>query len=187
MVHVVVVILYIFTVWDLREVLIMLFLLYCIPLHSKVWQRNGCCCFCYIGYHYRLRFDREVIHVVAIILSTITVLDLREEWFVLFLLYCIPLHSKVWQRNGCCCFCYIGYHWCGRIDRGVVHVVGYCVYHYCLRFDRGVVHALFVLLSTITLYSLSEEWLMLFLLYWQWYGCCCFCYIGFHCCLRFDR
>ena len=40
-----------------------------------VWQKSGSCCCCYIGYHYCLRFDRGVLHVV-VILSTITVLGL---------------------------------------------------------------------------------------------------------------
>ena len=44
------------------------------------------------------------------------------------------------------------YHYCLRLDRGVVHVVlvGYIVYHYCFRFDKGVVHFVLVILSTIT-------------------------------------
>jgi hypothetical protein len=44
-----------------------------------------------------------VVHVVVVILSTITGFDLREEWFILLLLYCLPLFV--------------------RFDRGVVHVV----------------------------------------------------------------
>ena len=37
------------------------------------------------------RFDRREIHaVVVVILSTIAVLGLTEEWFML-LLYCLPL------------------------------------------------------------------------------------------------
>jgi hypothetical protein len=39
------------------------------------------------------------------------------------------------------------------------------VYHYCLWFDRGVVHVVVVILSTITVYGLTEEWFMLLLLY----------------------
>jgi len=44
----------------------------------------------------------------------------------------------------------------------VVHVVGgYDVYHYCLRINRGVVHVMVVILSTITVKGLTEEWFML--------------------------
>jgi hypothetical protein len=34
---------------------------------------------CYIVYHYYLKFDRKEVHVVVIILSTITVEGFREE------------------------------------------------------------------------------------------------------------
>jgi hypothetical protein len=70
--------------------------------------------FCYIVYHYFLRFYRGVAHVIVIlstisvkdftvewfmllwlpILSTITVQYLTEEWFMLFLLYYLPLLFK---------------------------------------------------------------------------------------------
>ena len=44
----------------------------------------------------------------------------------------------------------------------MVHVVGgYNVYHYCLRIDRGVVHVVVVIFSTITVYCLTEEWFIL--------------------------
>ena len=49
-------------------------------------------------------------------------------------------------------------------DRGVLHivVVGYIVDHYCLRFDRGVVHIVVaVILFTITVSCLTEEWFIL--------------------------
>ena len=55
---------------------------------------RGSYCGCYIVYQYGLRFDRGVVHVVVVILSTITVLDLIEEWFMV-LLYCIPLMFMV--------------------------------------------------------------------------------------------
>jgi hypothetical protein len=48
-------------------------LLYCLPLLFKVLQRSGSCCCCYIAYHYCLRFDKGVVHVVVVILATITV------------------------------------------------------------------------------------------------------------------
>jgi sugar phosphate permease len=64
------------------------------------------------------------------ILSAITVLGLTEEWFMLFLLYCLPLLLNVSQRSGSCCCCYI-------------------VYHYFLRFDSGVVHVVVAILSTV--------------------------------------
>ena len=90
--------------------------LYCLPLMLKVLQRSGSCCCCYFVYHYCLRFERGVVHVlvgyivyhyclrfnigvvhvIAIILSTITVLGLTEEKFMLLLLYCLPLLFKVW-------------------------------------------------------------------------------------------
>jgi hypothetical protein len=114
-------------------------LLYCLPLLLMIWQRSGSCC-CYIVYHYCLclRFDRGVVHAVVVILSTITVLGLTEEWFMLLLLYCISLLFKVWQRIGSCYCCYI-------------------VHHYCLRLDRGMVYAAVVILSTIAVYGFTEE------------------------------
>jgi len=48
--------------------------LYCLPLVFKVLKRRGSLCGCYIVYHYCLRFYRGVVHVVVLILSTITVL-----------------------------------------------------------------------------------------------------------------
>jgi hypothetical protein len=51
----------------------MLLLLYCLPLLFKVWQRSGLCCCSYIVFHYCLRYDRGVVHVVVVRLSTITV------------------------------------------------------------------------------------------------------------------
>jgi hypothetical protein len=56
----------------LFKVLFILLFLYCLPLLFKVWQRSGSCS-CYIVYHYCFRFDRGVVHVVDVILSTITV------------------------------------------------------------------------------------------------------------------
>jgi len=64
----------------------MLLLLYYLPLLFSC---------CYIVYHYCMRFYRGVVHVVVVILSTITVLGLSGEWFILFLLYCLPLLLKV--------------------------------------------------------------------------------------------
>jgi hypothetical protein len=43
--------------------------------------------------HYFLRLDRGEVHVV-VILSTITLLGLPDEWFMLLLLYCVPLLFK---------------------------------------------------------------------------------------------
>jgi hypothetical protein len=57
-----------FKVW--LEWFILLF--YCLPLLFMVWERSGSCSDCYNVYHYCLRFDRGVVHVV-VILSTITV------------------------------------------------------------------------------------------------------------------
>ena len=68
-------------------------LLFCLPLLFKVFQRSGSC-FCYIIYHYSLRFYREGVHAVVFIMYTIIVLGLTEEWFMLFLLYCLPLLFK---------------------------------------------------------------------------------------------
>jgi hypothetical protein len=143
----------------------MLWLLYCLPLLFKVWQSSDSCCCGYIFYQYCLRFDlevfhvvvvilfylyclrfdREVVHDVVVILSTITVYGLTEEWFIL-LLYFLPVLLRIWQRSGSRCCCYI-------------------FYHYCLRFDKGVVHVVVVILSTITVYGLTEEWFMWSLLY----------------------
>ena len=68
----------------------MLLMLFCLPLLFMVGQKGGSCCCCYIVYHYCLRFDRREVHVVVVILSTITVYGLTKEWFML-LLYCPPL------------------------------------------------------------------------------------------------
>jgi hypothetical protein len=134
----------------LTEEWIMLWLLYCLPLQFKVWQRSdSCCCFCYIVYHYCLRVDRGLVHVV-VILNTITVLGLTEEWFMLLLLYCLPLPINVWQRRGSCCCCYIVYHYCFRFERSGSFCCCYIVYHYSLWFDRGEFHVVFVILSTST-------------------------------------
>ena len=43
----------------------MLWLLYCLPLLFKVAQKAGSCCGCYIVYHYCLRFERGMVHVVG--------------------------------------------------------------------------------------------------------------------------
>jgi len=151
-----------------------LWLLYCIPLLFKVLQRSGSCCGCYIVYHYCLRFYREVVHVLVVILYTITeyhyCLRFDRGSFILWLLYCIALLFKVWQRGGSCCGCYIVYHYCLRFDRGgfmlwLLYCIpllfkvlqrsgwccgGYIVYHYCLRFYREVVDVVVVILYTIT-------------------------------------
>jgi hypothetical protein len=55
-----------------REWFLWLFL-YCLPLLFNIWQRSGSYCCYFIVYHYCLRFDRGVVHVVLVILSTITV------------------------------------------------------------------------------------------------------------------
>ena len=70
--------------------------------------------------------------VVAVIVLTITVLCLTEEWFIL-----------LWHVD----------HYCLMFNRGMVHIVvaDYIVDHYCLMFDRGVVHIVVsVILLTIT-------------------------------------
>jgi hypothetical protein len=80
-IHIVVfVILSTITGLGLTEDWFMLWFLYCLPLLLNVLQRSGscCCCCCYIVYHYCVRFDRGVVHVV-VILSKITVLGLTEE------------------------------------------------------------------------------------------------------------
>jgi hypothetical protein len=63
----------------------MLLLLYCLPLLFKVCRGGSCCCGCYIVYHYWLKFDRGVVHVVVVILSTFTVCGLIGEWFMFWL------------------------------------------------------------------------------------------------------
>ena len=125
-----VVILSIIAVYGLTEEWFMLLLLFLLPLLFKYWHRSDSCCCCYIIYHYCLRFDRGVVNVF-VILYTITVQGLPEEWFMLLLLYRLPLLFNFWQRSGSCCDCYI-------------------VFQYPLRFDRGVVHVDVVILSTIT-------------------------------------
>jgi hypothetical protein len=56
----------------------MLWLLYCLPVLFKVWQRSDSCCSCNIFYQYCLRFDREVVHVVVVVLSTITIVNVNH-------------------------------------------------------------------------------------------------------------
>jgi hypothetical protein len=46
-------------------------LLYCLPLLFKVSHMSGSSCCCYIVYHYCFRFDKGVVRVVVVILSTI--------------------------------------------------------------------------------------------------------------------
>ena len=46
---------------------------------------------CYIVYYYCLSFVRGVVHAVIVILSAIAVYGLTEEWFMLWLLYCLLL------------------------------------------------------------------------------------------------
>jgi hypothetical protein len=172
-VHVVFVILSTITVFGLTEEWFMLLLLYFLPLLCKVWQRSGWCC-CYIFCHYCLRFDWSVSFCCYIVYHYC--LRLTDEWFMLLLLYCIPLLFKVWQRSGSCCGCYI-------------------INHYCLRFGRGVVHVVVGIFSSITALGLTEEWFMWLLLYclpllfnvWQRSSSCCCCYIAYHYCLRYDR
>ena len=130
----------------IEEWFMLLLFLCCLPLLFKVWQRSGSCC--YIVYHYCLRFDKGVVHVVVVILSTIILLGLIEEWFMLWLLYCLPLLFNIWQRSVSCCFCYIVCHCYSIFDRSC-SCCCYIVYHSCLRFDRGVVHVVVVILSTI--------------------------------------
>jgi hypothetical protein len=113
---------------------------------------------------------------LLVIMSTITVFGLTEEWFMWLLLYCLPLLFKVWKRSGSCCCCYI-------------------VYHYYLRSDRGVVHVVVVILSTIIVLGFTEKWFTLWLFYclpllfliWQRSGSCCCYYIVYLYCLWFDR
>jgi hypothetical protein len=147
-----------------------LWLLYCLPLLLKVWQRSGSCSCCYIFYHYCLWFDRRVVDVVVVIFSTSSAYDLTEKWFTL-LLYFLPLLFKVWQRSSSNCGCYIVNYYCLRFDKEwFMLLLLYClpllfmvwqrsgspwgcynVYHYCLKFDRRVVHVFDVILSTITI------------------------------------
>ena len=172
--NVVMVILYIITVDGLIEEWFILLFSYCLPLLFLVWQKSASFCCCYIVYYYSLRFDSEVVHVV-VILSTISVRGLTEEWFML-LLFCLPLLFKVWQRSrSYCCF---------------------ILYHYCFRFHRGMVcNILVVILYIITVKGSLEEWFMLLLFYclpymfkvWQRSCSCCCCYIVFYYCVRFDR
>ena len=91
LVHVVVLILSSITILGLTEEWFMMLLLYCLPLLLKVERRSGSCCCCYIIYHYCLRCDRGVFHIV-VLFSTISVSGLTEEWFMLlWFLYCLPV------------------------------------------------------------------------------------------------
>ena len=106
--------------------------LYCISLLFKVWLRSCSCCCCYIVYHYCLRFERRVVHVILVdyIVYHYCLRFDRGEVHVFIILSTITF--KIWQRSGSCCYCYI-------------------VYQYSLRFDRGVVHVVVVILATITI------------------------------------
>jgi hypothetical protein len=145
----------------------MLLLLYCLPLLFKDWQRSGSCS-CYIVYHYCFRFDREMVYVVDVILSTIALSGLTEEWFMLWLLYCLLLLLKVWQRSSSVVILSTitvsglteGWFmllllYCLPLLFKVSQRSGSCcccyfVCHYCLRFHRGVVHVVVVILFAIT-------------------------------------
>ena len=43
--------------------------------------------------------DSRVIPDVVVILSTITLYGFTERWFILWLLYCLPLLLKVFDRG----------------------------------------------------------------------------------------
>jgi hypothetical protein len=101
-VHVVVAILSTITVYCLTEGRFML-LLHCLSLLFKVLQRSGSCC-CYFVYHYCLRFDIGVVHVVLVGYS-IYHFCLR---FVRGVVHVVLVG-------------YIVYHYCFRFDKGVVH------------------------------------------------------------------
>ena len=118
---------------------------------------------------------------------------MTEKWFMLLLLYFLPLLFQVWQRSGLCCYCYI-FPLLFKVWQRSGSRCCYIVYHYCLRYYIGVVHVV-VILSIITVEGMTGEWSMLLLLYclpllfkvWQRSGSCCCCYIFYHYCFRFDR
>jgi hypothetical protein len=101
-VHVVVAILSTITVYCLTEGRFML-LLHCLSLLFKVLQRSWSCC-CYFVYHYCLRFDIGVVHVVLVGYS-IYHFCLRFDRGVVHVVL----------------VGYIVYHYCFRFDKGVVH------------------------------------------------------------------
>ena len=130
------------------------------PLMLEVWQRSSSCCQGgYITDHCYLRFDRGVVHAVkVVILLTIAIWGLTEEWFMLSRwLYYWPLLFEVWQRSGSCCWGgYITDHHCLRFDNRSDSCCwgGYITDHHCLRFDRGVVHTIQVVIwLTITIWQ----------------------------------
>ena len=133
-----------------EEWFVLLWWLYCLPLLFKVLQRSGSRC-CYIVYYYCFRFKKGAVHVV-VILSTITVLGLTKERFMLLLLYCLPFLFEVLRRSGTCCGCYIFYHYnLMAWQRSGSCCCCFIVCHYCLRFYRGMVcNVVVVILSTIT-------------------------------------
>ena len=53
-------------------------------------EQSGSCGCSYIVYCYYFRFYRGLVHVVVVILFTITVYGLTVDWGML-LLYCLPL------------------------------------------------------------------------------------------------
>ena len=85
-----------------------------------------------------------MVHVVVAILSTIM--------------------DKVCQSGGSCCCCYIVYHYCLKLDTGVVQVVAVILSTFTV---CGLIEEWFmfwlVILSTITVYNLTEERFMLLL------------------------
>ena len=155
--------------------------LYYWPLLFEVWQSSMSCCWGgYITDHYCLRFDR-VVHVVEmVILLTITVWGLTEEYFMLLRwLYYWSLLFEVWQSGSC--------SW-----------DGYITDHHCWRFDRSVFHVVEVdILLTITIWALTGEWFMLLkwlyylpLLFEVWQRTVLFCWGGYitdNYYMRFDR
>jgi hypothetical protein len=45
----------------------------------------------YVVYNDCFRFDRGMVHVAVVLLSIITVSVLTDEWFMLLMVYCLPL------------------------------------------------------------------------------------------------
>jgi hypothetical protein len=87
---------------------------------------------------------------------------LTEEWFMLWLLYCLPLLFMVWHRSGSCCGCYIVYHYCLWFDTRSGSCCCYIVYHYCLWFDRVMVHVVVAIWYFLNVYGLTEECVTVF-------------------------
>ena len=95
------------TVLCLSEECFMFLWLHSRPLLFYVCQRSASCYCGYILDHYCFMFVRGVLHVLVVTFSTITVLCMSEECFMLLWLHSLPLLFYVCQTSASCSCGYI--------------------------------------------------------------------------------